>query len=122
MQANPNALVPFPANSNYSDPTFEECFAATCFKTWGLRVYNTTNFFSYGVGLYSFFDNYDSGCILTGTCQQNMVDIALSEAIYIYGLNTVAADNLVQVDNTALVPHEANENDFCETVAVFEYP
>ena len=122
MQANPNSLQPFPADSKFSDPTFDNCFAATCFKTWGLRVYNSSHVFNYGAGLYSFFDNYDSACISMGSCQQNMVDIELSAAIYLYGLNTVAADNMVQVDNTALVPQAANLNGFCASVGMFEYP
>lgn len=122
MQQNPNALQPFTPVAKYSDPTFDNCYQATCYKTWAIRIYNSSYVFNYGAGLYSFFDNYDSGCLLTESCQENIVDIELSEAIYLYGLNTKASSNMVQVDNTALVPQEANTNGFCQTVAIFEYP
>lgn len=122
MQANPNALQPFPPLAAWSDPTFPNCYASTCYKTFGLRIFNSTYVFMYGAGLYSFFDNYDSGCLITSNCQQNMVDIAESEGIYLFSLSTKAATNMVQVDSVALVPQAANENGFCETVAIFEYP
>ena len=122
MQANPNALQPFPPLTSYSDPTFSECFATTCFKTYGLRIYNSTYVLIYGTGLYSFFDNYDSGCLLTNNCQQNMVSIEESEGIYVYALNTVGAYNMVEVDLVELVPSGQNTNTFCDTLAVFEYP
>ena len=122
MQANPNALQPYTPLTSWSDPTFSECFASTCFKTYGLRVVNSTYILVYGAGLYSFFDNYDSGCLLTSNCQQNMVSIEESEAIYLYALNTVGAYNMVEVDLVEIVPSSTNPNTFCDTLAVFEYP
>lgn len=123
MQANPNALVPYaPLTTKWNDPTFENCFAATCFKTFALRIYNSTDIIVHGLGFYSFFDNYDSACLLTSNCQQNIIDVEKSEGIWLYALNTVGASNMVQVDNVAVVPAAANENSFCDTVAVFEYP
>ena len=88
----------------------------------GLRIYNSTYILVYGAGLYSFFDNYDSGCLLTSSCQQNMVSIEASEGIYLYALSTEGAQNMVEVDGVALVPEGLNGNNFCDTVAVFEYP
>jgi glucan 1,3-beta-glucosidase len=76
----------------------------------------------YGAGLYSFFNNYDSGCITTTNCQQYMVSIQSSEAVYLFGLNTVAVQTLVEVDGVILVPAGANVNTFCNTLALFEYP
>jgi glucan 1,3-beta-glucosidase len=99
-----------------------ECFVATCYKTFGLRLYNSTYILIYGAGLYSFFDNWDSGCLLTEQCQQLMVSLEQSEGIYIYALNTIAAVNMVEVDLVAIVPQAANPNTFTQTVAVFEYP
>ncbi|KAK4550136.1 hypothetical protein LTR36_003103 [Oleoguttula mirabilis] len=122
MQDNPNALDPFSPNTTYMDPTFSECYQSICYKTYGLRIFNSTYIYIYGAGLYSFFDNYDSGCLVQEGCQQFMVSMEQSEAIYLYALNTKAATNMVEVDQVALVPQEANPNGFCQCVAVFEYP
>lgn len=122
MQNNPNSLSSFQPEERYSDPTFENCFLPTCPKTYGLVVKNSTSLFNYGAGLYSFFNNYDSGCLITENCQQFMVLVEKSEGVYLYGLSTKAAAIMVEVDGVALVPEGANVNTFCRTVAVFEYP
>ncbi|KAK5108854.1 hypothetical protein LTR62_007744 [Meristemomyces frigidus] len=121
-QDNPNALDPFSPVKAYTDPTFEECFITTCYKTIGLNMYNATYIFIYGAGLYSFFNNYDQGCLLTENCQQFMVSMQQSEGIYIYALNTKAAANMIEIDLIAVVPEAANPSTFCQTVALFEYP
>lgn len=45
-----------------------------------------------------------------------------SEAVHIYGLNTVAGVNMAVVDGVALARGDANHNTFADTVALFEYP
>lgn len=122
MQNNPNALSSFQPLEEWYDPGFEHCFLPTCAKTYGVAIVNSTHIFNYGAGLYSFFNNYDSGCITTTNCQQYMVTIKKSEAIYMFGLNTIAAQTLVEVDGVSLVPEGPNVNTFCRTVALFEYP
>ena len=122
MQNNPYALSSFQPREDYSDPTFERCFIATCAKTYGMAFKNSSSIFNYGAGLYSFFNNYDSGCLLTTNCQQYVVTIDQSEGIYMYGLNTVGVNIMVEVDGVALAPEGANINFFCRTLAVFEYP
>ena len=122
MQNNPNALASFQPQAAYSDPDFRECYQATCYKTFSVRFYNSTYSFIYGAGLYSFFNNYDQGCLLTESCQPLIVSLEQSQGIYMYALSTKAATNMVEVDFVALVPQAANRNGFCTTVAVFEYP
>lgn len=122
MQNNPNALTPFPPRREWYDPTFEECFTSICPKTFALRFFNTTYSLVYGAGFYSFFNNYDSGCLLTRNCQSLIVSLEQSQAIYIYGLSTVAAENMVEVDFVALVPQSYNGNSFTSAVSLFEYP
>ncbi|QIW95418.1 hypothetical protein AMS68_000936 [Peltaster fructicola] len=122
MQDNPNSLQPFPPLTAYSDPTFAECFLPICYKTYGLYIYNSTYLFMYGAGLYSFFNNYDQGCLLTEDCQQFIFGMEQSEGIYLYALNTKASDNMVEIEGVAVVPQAANGNGFCQTVAIFEYP
>jgi glucan 1,3-beta-glucosidase len=72
--------------------------------------------------MYSFFQNYDSTCLFTTTCQENAVSIELSEAIYVFALYTIGMDDMVQVDATSLLPNGANLNTFGESIAVFEFP
>lgn len=122
MQDNPNAISYFTSNTSYSDPTFENCFEATCWKTFGLRLFNSTYVFVYGAGLYSFFNNYDQGCLITESCQIYMVSLEQSEGIYLYALNTKAAVNIVEVDQVAIVAEAQVPNGFCQTCAIFEYP
>ena len=122
MQNNPNALSSFQPDARYSDPTFSECYQVTCYKTFALRFYNTINSYVYGAGLYSFFNNYDQGCLLTESCQIMMVSLEKSEGIYLYALSSKAAVNIVEVDQVAIVPQQANKNGFCQTCAVFEFP
>ncbi|EMC95018.1 glycoside hydrolase family 55 protein [Baudoinia panamericana UAMH 10762] len=121
-QDNPNALSSFHVNDTWSDPTFSECFIATCYKTYGLRIFNSTYIFVYGTGLYSFFNDYDQGCLLTENCQQYMISLEQSEGVYLYAASTKAADSMIEVDQVALVPAQGNLNGFCQTVGVFEYP
>ncbi|THX21005.1 glycoside hydrolase family 55 protein, partial [Aureobasidium pullulans] len=122
MQDNPNAISPYPPLSNWNDPTFSDCFTVNCPKTWGLRIFNSTYIFAYGAGMYSFFNNYDSGCLATTNCQQKMVSVEQSQGIYLYAVNTVGSSNLVTVDQVDLVPAISNANGFADTVAIFEYP
>ncbi|KAI4719157.1 glycoside hydrolase family 55 protein [Aureobasidium sp. EXF-10727] len=122
MQNNPNAIAPYPPMSNWNDPTFSDCFTSNCPKTWGCRIFNSTYIFVYGAGMYSFFNNYDSGCLATTNCQQKMVSVEQSQGIYMYAVNTVGSLNLVTVDQVDLVPSISNGNGFADTVAIFEYP
>lgn len=122
MQNNPNSLTPFTPQASWSDPDFGECFGSNCYKTMGVRIFNSTYIFNYGAGLYSFFNNYDQGCLLTESCQQFMVQLEQSEAIYFFALNTKAATTMVEIDGVSIVPSAANPNGFCQCVALFEYP
>lgn len=122
MQNNPNALASFQPREDWYDPTFEECFLPTCAKTYAVVIKNSSYIFNYGSGMYSFFNNYDSGCIITQNCQQFVLQIEKSAAIYLYALSTIAVQTMVEVDGVSLVAEGSNVNTFCRTVAAFEYP
>ena len=51
-----------------------------------------------------------------------MVSVEQSQGIYLYAVNTVGSQNLISVDDVALVPAISNPNGFADTVAIFEYP
>lgn len=73
-QGNPTALSPFTINPAYTDPTYVECTQFNCARTWGLRVINSTKVFTYGAGLYNFFENWSSACLDNENCQERMID------------------------------------------------
>ena len=121
MQSAPNALnAGFSPNPAYSDPTFSTCTDELCKKTWGLRIFESSDVYVYGAGLYSFFDNYLQECLTTESCQDNMVSLECSTGVYLYGLSTKAATNMVVVDGTSQALQSDNTNGFCQTIALFE--
>lgn len=149
MQHNPNAVSSFTPQPGppWNDPTFENCFLSNCAKvspcpalspnvciipkytnpisasqTQAVRIFNSTYIFAYGLGLYSFFQNYDSACVKTMNCDQYSVYIEQSQGIYLYGFSSVAAENMVVVDGISVVPARPNYATFANTIAVFEYP
>lgn len=127
MQTNPNSITAFTPNVTWNDPTFADCFIQRCYKTTALRFYNSTFIYSYGTGLYSFFENYDSGCLVTQNCDQSRVVMDQSEGIYLYGFTNVAADYFVEVDDMTalsglLVSADDNSAFFGAAVAVLQYP
>lgn len=122
MQDNPNALDPFLPTTNYSDPFFNECTGAACFKTYGLIVSNSNNVFVYGAGLYSFFDNYDQGCLITENCQQFMIQLDNSSEVYLYNAYTKASANVIAIDGVAVVSSQGLMSSFCQGVVYFEEP
>jgi glucan 1,3-beta-glucosidase len=62
-QPNPNAIIPFTPNAAYDDPDFAaSCAGKTgnCAMAWGVRMVESTDIVTYGAGLYSFFNNYQT--------------------------------------------------------------
>ncbi len=120
MQSNPDALTPFTPTQKFSDPTFSTCTTASCRKSWGLRVVDSSDVLVFGAGLYSFFENYGQSCLATESCQEGMVSIECSTDIYLWGLITKASTNMVTVDGQGVIKQADNRDNFCSTIAVFE--
>ena len=122
MQGKPTALSGgfVPDTKHFSDPDFADCKTDACKKAWGLRIVGSRDVLVYGAGLYSFFDNYGQSCLKGENCQENMVDVQCSSDVYLYGLSTKAARDMVSVDGKGLVKDTENRNGFCATVAVLE--
>ena len=101
MQSMPNALDGgFTPNPVYGDPDFANCTDDSCVKSWGLRVVDSQDIYTYGAGLY-------------------MVDIECSTGIYLYGLNTVGTTNMVTVNGQNAALESDNVNWFAQTIAIF---
>ena len=118
FQSNPDASTPFTSNAAYSDPVFSGSSRVN--KAWGLRIVDSKDVLIYGAGLYSFFDNYDQTCLATESCQTNMVDLENSSSVYMYGLSTKAATNMVTVSGASAALGSDNNNNFCDTIALFQ--
>ncbi|KAF2878306.1 exo-beta-1,3-glucanase-like protein [Massariosphaeria phaeospora] len=135
-QPNPDATIPFPENATLSDPLFTLSNTmnglngtnGTRTNTavgWGLRILRSSNITAYGVGLYSFFDNYSTNCSAVGSgasCQTRMLSIegyANSHSINLYNLNTVGATQMVTRDGVDLASNVDNNSTFVDTINVF---
>ncbi|KAH8589966.1 pectate lyase superfamily protein-domain-containing protein [Bisporella sp. PMI_857] len=117
-QSNPDASVPFTANTVYSDPTFTGSAAVN--KAWGLRIVDSKAVHVYGAGLYSFFDNYSQDCLKTQSCQENMLSIENSSDVNLFALSTKAAVNMITVNGNGVALDADNRNNFCAALAHFE--
>jgi hypothetical protein len=57
--------------------------------------------------------------LTTESCQDNMVSLENSGSVYLYGLSTKAATNMVTVDGQSAALDSDNRNNFCATIAMF---
>lgn len=120
FQGNPDARTPFTTNSKYADPSWAGCTDATCARTWGIRIVNSSNTLIYGAGMYSFFNNYDGDtCVNANNCQDNMIDIQNSQ-VKLFGISTKASVAIVSVNGQQTVFDRDNRNTFCGTITSFE--
>lgn len=85
----------------------------------------SNNILGYGVGLYSFFDNYSTACSAQDAgaiCQTRILSIEgdrLSYDINIYNLNTVGTTNMITRDGVDLASNVDNNGPFVDTINLF---
>ena len=107
-------------------------YAASCPSTGncdalGLRILNSQNLFIYGAGLYSFFNQYNTTCSNAGgpeDCQSQIFSIeggAGSNNLWVYGLNTIGSQSMVDIDGTSFASFRDNINNFPSTIPYFTY-
>lgn len=144
FQPNPPAPAPFPRLAEYYDPDFEEsCYgreerdpndpalvtnaarAVPCAMAWGLVVRDTQDFFVYGAGLYSFFNNYSTDCSRENAgavCQQRIFEVTgtSNPAVLVYNLNVVGSRAMVTRDGEDIAWFDENEAAFTACIAVYE--
>ncbi|KAF1347903.1 family 55 glycoside hydrolase [Delphinella strobiligena] len=127
FQANPKAPEPLSlGNSGWgsnSDPNWGWCDTeaslsnSTCYKTWGLRIIDSTNVFVHGAGLYSFFDNYSQDCLAGEDCQRNIIGIqGTISNLNMYAINTKASYSMLTLAGVPQALDSDNRNNFCATL------
>jgi len=126
-QPNPDATIPFPTDIALQDPIFTPSSNSSVNNAdgWGLRIIRSNNILGYGVGLYSFFDNYSTACSAKGAgavCQTRIFSVEgdrLSYDISIYNLNTVGATSMITRDGKDVASNEDNDSTFVDTINIF---
>jgi hypothetical protein len=86
------------------DPVTGDCWpsasGAGCDSAWGLRIRRSTSIKIYGAGLYSFFQNFNQGCVQTRTCQLALMSAEYNyENVFIYNLVTVGTTYMLVGSN-----------------------
>ncbi|CAN9447070.1 unnamed protein product [Alternaria alternata] len=132
-QPNPDALIPFPTVPALSDPVFTATPSNGTNSTspntasgWGLRILRSNNILGYGVGLYSFFDNYSTDCSQVGAgavCQSRILSIEGDRNTYdisLYNVNTVGSTEMITRDGVDLASNVDNNSTFVDTINVFK--
>ncbi|KAF2016582.1 glycoside hydrolase family 55 protein [Aaosphaeria arxii CBS 175.79] len=124
-QPNPDATIPFPEDVARFDPVFSPANGTNNADGWGLRILRSSNILGYGVGLYSFFNNYSTACSQVGagaTCQTRIFSVEGNEHshdISIYNLNTVGATDMITRDGVDIASNVDNNSTFVDTINVF---
>lgn len=55
---------------------------------WALRVLNSTEIFIYGLGFYSWFQNYDESCADSENCQLSLIQTNYASELWMYNIFT----------------------------------
>ena len=106
--ADPIAYSPVDANAQSSCLT----------SAWGLRVAHSRDVIIYGIGMYSFFKNYEQSCVSGNNCQKEMVRIDDSD-VRMYMASTKSAVRMIAADGRGSVLDADNRSNFCGTVGFF---
>nr|OQO20319.1 hypothetical protein B0A51_12479 [Rachicladosporium sp. CCFEE 5018] len=124
-QPNPPAPIPFPYVASLNDPQFPvatitaDGYVIPASEGWGLRIVDSSNLLFYGVGLYSFFNNYSTACSNQGageTCQNHIFSLeGRNSAISLYNLNTVGTHYQITIDGKEVAYYADNANGFIST-------
>lgn len=125
FQTNPPAPYPFSSLDEWFDPVFDQCSTndTTCAKGWAIDIINATNIYIYNAGLYSFFQNWNTSCIGTSNnryCQQSNFKIQGStDRVYIWNLETVGIENMIEVNGEYRVKSKDNISVFSDGIVAY---
>jgi len=114
----PAAKTPFAATDS-TDPTF--CTNdVKCNMSYAVHIRGSNNIFTFGTGLYSFFNTWRQDCQYAWPapkCQIEMVKIMESKQIYTHALNTYGSQ-FMKTAKEDYSKAESQANTFCSTAAV----
>ncbi|KAF4994987.1 hypothetical protein FGRMN_5434 [Fusarium graminum] len=128
FQPTPLARYPYTPVPALNDPDFEtDCKndpnPAGCNMGWGMRLINSRNVAAYGLGLYSFFINYDDSCASNKSpeyCQERTLSIkGPSSGVRILGLSTIGTRTMLEREGVDLVAAVQNNSTFADSLALY---
>jgi glucan 1,3-beta-glucosidase len=134
-QPNPPANLPFPVVPSFNDPDFVAgCRGVNlpgyCAMAWGMRILSSQNILGYGVGLYSFFNNYSTNCAQSATpvkCQARIFELkdvagaAKVAGVETYNLNTIGTTSMITRLGTDIARFIDNVSGFAATIALYNH-
>ncbi|KAJ7874928.1 pectin lyase fold/virulence factor [Mycena olivaceomarginata] len=118
-QSNPKkdspALVfvqPFTVNMAFKDPAFWSDIS----QARGLWVTSSEDILVFGASLYSFYSNYDQGCLATESCQLQMVNVDNDSSVHIYSLSIIGTTWQLSMNDVPIINQDQNLHGFPSTV------
>ena len=108
----PVAPKPFDTQKAFpGDPKFAcKGSESSCKESWALRIIDSSNIYIHGLGLYSFFINYDqsNGCIWDSSCQDRLLEVKGVKNVVLFNIFTIGAKEVgtgagnttIQADDT----------------------
>ncbi|KAJ7760313.1 exo-beta-1,3-glucanase [Mycena maculata] len=112
FQPNPVAPAPFTVNMAFKDPAYWSDIS----QAWGLWVTSSEDILVFGASLYSFYSNYDQGCLTTESCQSQMVNVDNESSVNIYSLSTIGATWQLSINQATIINQDQNQNGLASTV------
>jgi hypothetical protein len=110
-QPQPQAPAPFNKQQLFpGDPDFSRCRTSSCKAAWALRIVNSANIYMHGVGLYSFFTNYDkSTCVDKAVCQDHLLQVKGSKNISLFNIFTIGSPEVAKGAGGISIPRNATQ-------------
>ncbi|KAJ6611580.1 exo-beta-1,3-glucanase [Mycena sp. CBHHK59/15] len=112
FQPNPVAPAPFTVNTAFKDPASWSDIS----QAWGLWVTSSDDILVFGAALYSFYSNYDQGCLTPVNCQSQIVNVDNESSVDIYSLSTIGTTWQLSINQVPLINQDQNLNGFASTV------
>lgn len=113
---------PYPTNTTLSDPDYSNCLEGNC-DSYGLRILDGSSISLYGVGLYSFFNDYSTDCSTFPTpenCQSEIFSVEGSTSgLNVFGYNTVGVQNMITKDGSSVAKVSDNLGTYSSTISYF---
>ncbi|KAJ7500847.1 exo-beta-1,3-glucanase [Mycena galericulata] len=106
FQPNPVAPAPFTVNTAFKDPASWSNIS----QAWGLWVTSSEDILVFGAALYSFYSNYDQGCLTTESCQSQMVNVDSNSSVQIYSLSTIGTTWQLSINQVPIINQDQNQN------------